>query len=292
MAPVRKKVRPSVTGLASRRVESRHRRRSAAGARNSIERTIRKGREKDRTVLTPGTTAAARRIADRLRRASGGVDPLQLPIGEEADEAAVGRPEREGGILGPRERLEGERIERTDPEKIPAGGVLGDDDESRAVRREHGRTQGRFLGQDDRETHRACGLFEFECVSQERCRGQKQRHDRQTPYETFPARVARRKRRGSSGPRPLLGDPLQLGLQVVGALPALLRILGEARPHRVIQRRRGHGPDLRDRHDLFLHDGRDQRGLAAPGEGFPARRHLVEPRAKREDVGARVGMAV
>ncbi len=67
-------------------------------------------------------------------------------------------------------------------------------------------------------------------------------------------------------------------------------ILLQALLHDVVERRRRHRLDRRDRRRLGREDRRDQARLRLAVEGAPPRRHLVEERPEREDVGPRVGL--
>src|SRR5262249_57672796 len=68
-------------------------------------------REDDHAVAVPGAAAADRSLADRLGHPARGIDLLQFPIGEEADEPAVRRPEGKRRALGVRKDSRGERAD-------------------------------------------------------------------------------------------------------------------------------------------------------------------------------------
>ena len=69
----------------------------------------------------------SRRVGQGLRRAAGRLDALQLPIREEADRAAVGRPEELQRILGAGKRCRLKRAERADPDGAPSGSGASDE---------------------------------------------------------------------------------------------------------------------------------------------------------------------
>ena len=118
-------------------------------------------------------------------------------------------------------------------------------------------------------------------------RGRRQRGEH--PGRPLAALAPRRDLRRHAGLR-ALGDPLQLVGHVARALPAVLGILRQARPHDPVERGRRHRLDARDRRRLLLHDRRDERGLARAGERLAPGDHLVEHGAERENVRARVGL--
>src|SRR5947209_9861250 len=70
----------------------------------------------------------AGRLANNLRRAAGGFDPLHLPLDPESDKAAVRRPERKiGRALGTGQGMRRDRIERADPQHPAAVRAAGDE---------------------------------------------------------------------------------------------------------------------------------------------------------------------
>jgi hypothetical protein len=102
MLSVRQELRPVVMVLLSRRIERRERRGVAASGRHSMDRPVEIRGEQDDAVPVPGSASILRRVAESLWRTAGSIDFLQLSGGEEADEAAIRRPEREGSVLGSR----------------------------------------------------------------------------------------------------------------------------------------------------------------------------------------------
>ncbi len=106
-----------------------------------------------------------------------------------------------------------------------------------------------------------------------------------------PGRAAPRPAYGRRRPRSLR-DPverlLEVAGQVAGRSVAVGRILAEAALDDPAQRRRRGGIELGDRLGFLADDGRERldRGLLL--EGAPAGGHLVENRAERELVGAKV----
>ena len=71
-------------------------------------------------------------------------------------------------------------------------------------------------------------------------------------------------------------------------LPAVVRLLGEACPDDPVERRRRRRQNPRDGLRLVAQDRGDQGRTRGPGKGSRSRRHLVERRPQREDVGAAV----
>ena len=70
------------------------RRRRPAGGGDAPDRVGSDAVEEDHAFGAPGAVGPGRGVADLLRRTAGDVDLLELPVGEEAEEPAVGRPER------------------------------------------------------------------------------------------------------------------------------------------------------------------------------------------------------
>ena len=91
--------------------------------------------------------------------------------------------------------------------------------------------------------------------------------------------------------RSALRDPLQLAPEIRGVLPAVLRVLRQGLLHDVVERRRRHRLNLRDRRRLVAQDRGDERRLRRTTERLLAGRHLVKHAPEREDVGARVGLS-
>ena len=101
--------------------------------------------------------------------------------------------------------------------------------------------------------------------------------------------AARRDRGGNPGTRSALGDPGEFGGHVARALPAIVRVLLQTLAHDVVERRRTHTLNVRDRRRLRGDDGGDQAGAVLPFERLLARGHLIQQSAEGEDVGARIG---
>ncbi len=114
--PVRKEEGQAVRR--TRLVGSGQRCRRSAGRRNFPEPAERGGGEDDDVVDAPARPAAVGGLADRLHDAAGGRHPLQFPLREEADGAAVGRPERDHGVVGAWQRLDAEPVHPPDPERV------------------------------------------------------------------------------------------------------------------------------------------------------------------------------
>ena len=85
--------------------------------------------------------------------------------------------------------------------------------------------------------------------------------------------------------------PAQRQGQIVRALPALLRILGETGADHAVETRRREWHELEHGARLVLHDRGDQRGRRRALVGAPPGGHLVEHAAQCPQVAARVGLA-
>ena len=112
-----------------------------------------------------------------------------------------------------------------------------------------------------------------------------------------PALPRRRRVRHAAAARARLraaaGDPLQLQLDVARRLPAIVGILRQAALDDVIERLAA-APLFACVEEIAGgccgENRRDQARLALAFERLASRRHLVDQRAEREDVGARVGV--
>ena len=93
----------------------------AAETRNSP--LVRVRRKHDGAVAVPGPAYSGARVAQGHRRPAGDVDLLQLALGKEADEPAVGRPERKAPTFRPWKHLRFYRVERPDRQRGSASGV-------------------------------------------------------------------------------------------------------------------------------------------------------------------------
>ena len=152
---VRKEERQPVRIVAALRVELRKRLRLAAVLRDDVKGAARRGREDDDARRTPGP--ALRKVGGRAedrRWPARGLDPLELLVGPESDEAAVGRPERVLGILCSRERLRLGRIQGPHVEPHPPVGTAGRERELAAVGREGGRSRLRRVDDEGRSLRR------------------------------------------------------------------------------------------------------------------------------------------
>ena len=90
--------------------------------------------------------------------------------------------------------------------------------------------------------------------------------------------------------RTTLRDPTQLAAHIGGALPSLVGLFGQTSVDYVLERRRRHRLQLRDRLRVLLQNGRGHADAALAFEGALTGRHLVQDRAQREDVAARIGL--
>jgi Sec-independent protein translocase protein TatA len=96
MPAVWQKLRPAVRELAQGFREFRHGLRCAARSRDAKDRAGQQ-REQDCAIGSPSPAAARNRVAEGKRRATGGIDPIELAIGKECQRPAVGRPKGEWG---------------------------------------------------------------------------------------------------------------------------------------------------------------------------------------------------
>ncbi len=248
--------------------------------------------EEDHSRRAPGSVRTRRVVADLLRRAPGDLDLLQLPFGEESEETAVGRPERAGGSLGPRQGLSDQSAQRPHPDAGSSRGIAGVERQDLPVGRDSRRVDQRdSLGSRDLESDRT----RLDRSAAHVARGEEPRGDDRrrghSPGQPLAALPPCRDGHRHPACEPALGDPLELQLDVVRRLEPVLRVLGEARLDDAVQGRRRHRRDLVDRRRIVAEDRADQARLALAREGLPSRRHLVEHGAEREDVRARVGLA-
>src|SRR5437879_1999857 len=75
-------------------------------------------RNDDHSLTAPGAATSVWGIAQVLDKAARHCDFLQLPLGEEADVPATGRPEWILGLFRSRQRLGIGSIERAEPEAL------------------------------------------------------------------------------------------------------------------------------------------------------------------------------
>jgi hypothetical protein len=87
-----------------------------------------------------------------------------------------------------------------------------------------------------------------------------------------------------------VADEAQLIGDIVGAIPAVVGIFGQAPLDGPVERRWRHRLKLGDWLRLARHDRADEARLALAHEGPLARRHLVQHAAESPDVGAMVGL--
>ena len=261
---------------------TRHRR--AARGRNPLERARGRRRKNDGAVSIPRAAAPIRGVGNDVQEAALDVDRLELAVGEEAERAPVGRPERKDRTLGARKCLWRELIEPLQEQLRRAVGNRGEHD-GLAIRRQ-------------RERHR---LVRERCRDEEshRLRRLRRRTRHPYPYQKCGCDSA------DSGrdPEPLdsptsrvrytlrrlfLGRPCQLSPQVARRLPAIVWILG--------QTGFDDPPDLEWRHRRVVGERRriafqnrgDDSHVAVGVERLPSGEHLVEHGPERKDIGARV----
>ena len=143
--------------LVARLVEPSHGRRRPSRVRDPADRR-RRMREED-PFAAPGAAQPVRRGArENDGRAAGGFDPLQLPFGEEADGTAVGRPEREVGVVRSGKLPGRELVERPHPESPRSPRPARHESQVRSVGRDREEIQEALLGKKDRRPDRAGGF--------------------------------------------------------------------------------------------------------------------------------------
>ena len=131
-------LRPAVRLVLASFVERGHGRRGAAAGARAKDRGALVGREQDGAVAPPRTAVRRRRVGDFVDLSRGERDRLELAAGEEAERAAVGRPEHSAGARARRafERLRLQRVEAAHHDFVAA--IARDEGDAPAVGR-HGR---------------------------------------------------------------------------------------------------------------------------------------------------------
>ncbi len=109
--------------------------------------------EENHAVGAPGAASSGPGFADNLWRTSGEIDLHELVVREEADPAAVRRPEGGIGVLRAGQRLQAERVERPHPQGEFPGGVAETEGKAPAVRRDRYAVDGHFFRQRDAEPY-------------------------------------------------------------------------------------------------------------------------------------------
>lgn len=95
---------------------------------------------------------------------------------------------------------------------------------------------------------------------------------------------------GNSGLSPRLTDPGELTGYIVRRLPSILGVLLETPAHDMVERRRCHLHDARDRGRLRRDDGGDETGFRLGLEGALTGGHLIEHRTQGKDIGPSIGL--
>ena len=121
----------------------------------------------------------------------------------------------------------------------------------------------------------------------ERCQRHGERSDWHSPTTQSIARTGRH--RLALSRVTFLLEPGQLHFDVMGCLPALVRILGEARLHDAVERRWRKRLNIYHRRRMIFEDGADDGRGARPAERLVTRRHLIQQRTECENVGPRIG---
>ena len=290
---VRKKLWKTMRMLDPRPLERRHRHGCPAGGGHAVDRFPRAQRKENHAVRVPGSSQPRKGFAQHQGGATGGVDLVQLSIGEEAQEPAVGRPEGMRRRLGPRERPGGEGVERPHPELFRALFVRRDEGHPGTVWGEGHCTLPRLEAhasrKPERSTHDPWRLLARVPPGPPRARSQDRQHDRpDRPREPLPCLppASHRGRRPGLGSRLL--DPPQRRGQVVSRMPAVVGVLGQAGLHDVIETGRGERLERRDRRRFPLENGGNQTRPALSVESPSPRQHLVEHGPEGEEVGPAV----
>ena len=113
--------------------------------------------------------------------------------------------------------------------------------------------------------------------------------DRERPKATLALHRARCDR--CRDPRAAFSNPRELDQQIVRRGPPVVGVLREAAPDDMIERWWNGGDEPRGWRGLVAEDGAREARHGGRREGARAREHLVQHRAEREYVGARVGFA-
>ena len=117
--------------------------RRAAARGDAHDRTEQRRAEENVPSRIPRAAAAVQHIRNLQGLSTGGIDALQFVVGEKAERAAIGRPERIAGAFGAFEHPALDAVERTHPEHRGALAVR-DEGDLRPVRRQgHRRVVGR-----------------------------------------------------------------------------------------------------------------------------------------------------
>src|SRR5215813_13830263 len=116
MLTIRQKSREPMGRLTPLGIHLRHRHWRPATGCDLEERRAAVRRKDDDALTIPGTSKAVRGIADHLGWTARGLNLFQAMFGEESDECAVGRPERQPRIFGSGQRARRRLVERTNPE--------------------------------------------------------------------------------------------------------------------------------------------------------------------------------
>ena len=259
----REKRRPSVRGLAPRRVELGHGGRRAAGRGYAEEALVTMRRVDDRAVLSPGSAAGldhVRQVA-RRRRARRRLDDLELASGEKTDRAAVGRPERKDRLLPAGHHIRLQSVHFANPETMHAVRLVGAERKPAAVRRKRDAADARAQGVEVRvRWRRKVSAQDGKAGTRRRAMrppedGEHEARAREEPREQRrPPPATRSGQNRGLGRRPIVPDSLKLEPDVARGLPPVVGILGKTGPDDSVERRRAHGRERRDRRRLLFHD--------------------------------------
>ena len=132
-APVGQERGKAVGDLLLRVLDPGRRRRHAAAFGDHGEPAGHGRGEDDGPAAAPASSPRFDRVADRLDAPVGEGQLSQLPLGEEADPPAVGRPERVAGAFGVGEEARPDLVELLDPEPLLPLVVPAHEDDAPAV---------------------------------------------------------------------------------------------------------------------------------------------------------------
>ena len=245
------------------------------------------GREQNHPVATPRGRCPCRGACQRLDGRPTKVHALQRPVGDEADAAAVRRPERQQCTFRSWNLLRLLRVQRANEQSRTAVGTARDECQALAVgrqretRRRRDRKHAGPFGQHHRHTKlpvaRRCGSRQPPHRAGH--------HGEQSGSNGDKSASSNGETRGPAG---VGGNPLELTCQVRGALPAVVGILRQAAPNHAIECAvRGRALTCHRRR-IVLEDGADESRAALRFERLPPGQRLVQHRTKGKDVGARV----
>ncbi|MDO8795479.1 MAG: hypothetical protein Q7J25_12760 [Vicinamibacterales bacterium] len=120
--------------------------------------------------------------------------------------------------------------------------------------------------------------------------GHNRQHGGESPRQVLARFAPRHDGRRRADLRSAFGNPPQLRRHIVRGLPAIVGVFHQADAHQPFERGRRHRRQRGQRRRVGIDDRGDQARLAAALERLSPGDHLVQERAERKDVGARVGV--